>query len=77
MFLLSVSWFPFSITIIIYNNSIQLLNSTLPLNQPTFKMQFSTAIFALAAAMGASAADVVFKVSDFSASGIPHSGQVS
>lgn len=40
-------------------------------------MQFSTAIFALAAAMGASAADVVFKVSDFSASGIPHSGQVS
>ncbi|KAJ4418482.1 hypothetical protein N0V82_005562 [Gnomoniopsis sp. IMI 355080] len=37
-------------------------------------MQFTTTIFALAAAMGVSA-DVVFSVSGFSASCVPHSSQ--
>ncbi|KAK7731796.1 hypothetical protein SLS53_008617 [Cytospora paraplurivora] len=41
-------------------------------------MQFSTTIIALAAAMGVSAGtSTVFKVSDFAASGIPHSSEVS
>lgn len=61
------------------NNSLQSpptpnQHQTTKLFQPTFKMQFSTAIIALAAAMGASA-DAVFAVSDFSASCVPHSSQ--
>jgi hypothetical protein len=39
-------------------------------------MQFTNTLFALAAAMAVSA-DTTFKVSDFSAACIPHSGQCS
>lgn len=39
-------------------------------------MQFTNTLFALAAAMAVSA-DVVYKVSDFSASCIPHSVECS